>query len=182
MLATTLLAIAFAADPAVLPTPFTADQIRDAMPTGAHIHIETHNEAGVGYLDWTVTEADAEHVVLRSIVTPEGGAALPPRELRTTWEELRTHAELPTAVSSRRPTKIQTPWGKLPGWRYKTRETDEQGLQVTTTMWFATAIPGPPVRMETATRGGDTWTFEQVERSPLPPGVGPVEAAPVPQS
>lgn len=175
MLASLIFAAALATEPTMLPTPFTADQIRDAMPFGAHILIRTRSEAGEGSLDWTVTEATATHVRLRTLVTPEGGAPLEPHELYTSWSELRTHAQFSSAEARRVRARVVTPFGKLDGWKYVVRRIDDEGVKSREVMWFADAMPGPPMRMWTLTTGGSRWWFEQVERTPLPG-----EAAPTP--
>jgi hypothetical protein len=101
--------------------------------------------------EWRITEmtaVDAEGAMLRTVVRGGEGLAGEPKQSRLTWEELRAHAIFPRAATTIVDETIQTAAGKFACKRY-TVVGDEE----TTTFWFATELPGAPVKM-TVERGG----------------------------
>ncbi|HMV66393.1 MAG TPA: hypothetical protein PKA64_06050 [Myxococcota bacterium] len=163
-----VLLAALAADPSPLATPFTAEQIRGAMPVGAHIALEVRERAGTTRLDWTVLTADADGMTWRSNIDPPGAEDPPAAERAATWVELEQHASFPADHATRRRASVRTPWGRLDGWRYDVHEANAQGEDVFMRLWFADAIPGPPVRMISIGPGGARSELVQIVRDPLP--------------
>jgi len=144
------LADAPAPPPPALPTPYSAEQIRDAWQPG--FQVEMRNlEAGVETrLRMTVLSATPSAVTIRSQpLKASGEGSEPARESTATWVELRDHALLPAASSTRERAECHSPLGTLPGWRYATTLANGDLL----TMCFADATPGPPVEYETRREG-----------------------------
>jgi hypothetical protein len=137
-----------------LPTPFTADQVRDGMPVGTELRFRLE---AVGKPDtvseWSVrgNSADAATIAFRDL-SAEGTPA-EWVERSSTWTELQAHASFAPGTATRERGTFDTAAGRFEGWRYEVRSTDE-GLVVVETYEFADALPGPPVRMTTR-RGGE---------------------------
>jgi hypothetical protein len=144
------LADAPAPPPAALPTPYSAEQIRDAWQPGFRVEMRS-TEAGVATLQrMTVVSATAEAVTIRSESLGENGeASEPASELTAKWAELRDHGLFEATKATRERAECHSRLGSLPGWRYATTTTSGDAL----TMCFADATPGPPVEYETRREG-----------------------------
>jgi hypothetical protein len=149
------------AEPDRLPTPFTAEQIRDAMPPGLELELRRAADGSELVERWRVVAADAEGVDIEfTALDASGNAAGPPRVSRSGWTELRDHASFPAAHATREETVRDTPLGKLDGWLYTVK--DPEGGTVTR-YFFARSLPGAPVEM-TVTRG-ETVVVEMAQLS-----------------
>ncbi len=149
---------AAAVDPstqAIAPRPFTADQIRDAMPKGQVLRFRMEGAGAAATVEeWTVVAADAEGMTLASKVFAEDGALLRDEgEARSTWIELRDHATFPAAATTRTEGELDTPLGRLATWTYEVSKPGDDGVPVVSTFVFAKTLPGPPVLL-TVTRQG----------------------------
>jgi hypothetical protein len=136
--------------PQFLPTPYSAEQIRDAWQPGFRVEMRT-TEASVATLQrMTVVSATAETATIRSeALGANGEASEPPRETTTRWDELRDHARLPAAKATRERAECRSSLGAMAGWRYRVALANGDTL----TMCFADATPGPPVEFETKREG-----------------------------
>ena len=123
--------------PGLLPTPFTAAEIRDATGTGTVIRLLLEGPDG----------PMAEHVN-RFHDTDDEGAALDrwaaedPKAVvsnRVTWAELQGHAAFDAGTTSVSTVSLSTPLGALTCRRYDT----EDGI-----FWFSIDHPGMPVQYE----------------------------------
>lgn len=143
------------ADPHVLgdgmaPTPFTADEIRGGCPQGRSITllVERAGARPVVRVNRFVTcddeAATVESVQLSSSGEPVGA----PVTERSTWRELQEHASFPADRTVVRQEMVDTPLGDLDCLRYTVVDGDR-----VKTLWFATALPGMPVRFETLEGG-----------------------------
>lgn len=137
------------------PTPFSADQIREAMPIGRVIEwrltMGSTNQR-TAETTWTVIGADASGMTLR---TEPGG-----EESTTAWTGLRDHARFPapsTEVTAG--VVIETSLGALNTTRYVV--TKPGSLE---RYWFAPSLPGPPIRHEVEKNGTRTFHMEQTAR------------------
>jgi hypothetical protein len=131
-------------------TPFTAEQIRDAMPVGLILEIRRAAGGQESRQRWTVVAADAEGVEIE--YTPLDAAREPagePEVARSAWVELRDHARFPPEHTTRHEAVRDTPLGKLDGWVYTVADPDGGTV---TEFFFARSLPGAPVVMR-ATRG-----------------------------
>jgi len=143
-------AVAAPGEPGRFPTPFSAEQIRDAMPPG--LVLELRRVAGDSRTleRWTVLSADAEGTEIEfATLDPAGAVIGEPRVSRSGWVELRDHASFPAAHTSREEVVRDTALGKLDGWLY-TVEDPEAGT--VSRFFFARSLPGAPVEMR-VTRG-----------------------------
>lgn len=153
-----------------LPTPYSAEQIREVWGVGLRLEQRTVEGEQRSGSRMTVIASSAERVTVR--VEPVGGTG-EPRELSATWPELRDHALFPAATSTRGRATCRSGLGDLPGWRYTTPAEDGGML----TMCFADATPGPPVEYETTRDGALVSRTEHVSFQPGPP-VAEAKSAP----
>lgn len=123
--------------PGLLPTPFTADEIRDATGSGTTIRLLLEGPDGpLGEHVNHFTETDAEGATL------DRWDAADPKEVvshRVTWAELQGHAAFDAATTSVSTVALSSPLGELTCRRYDT----EDGV-----FWFSIAHPGMPVQYE----------------------------------
>ncbi|GAB6856133.1 hypothetical protein JCM13591A_02380 [Microbacterium xylanilyticum] len=135
----------------LLPTPFTAAEIRDALRGGATIRIRT--EAPDGAATERVnrfSDGDADGATLTAHPADDPGSAV---SKRVTWRELQAHAAFPAERTTVGSETIEHPLGRLECRRYAVRDDDGD-----TVFWFALAHPGMPVRYETTDAAGTTRT------------------------
>jgi hypothetical protein len=123
--------------PGLLPTPFTADEIRDATGRGTTIRLLLEGPDGpLGEHVNRFRETDAEGATL------DRWAADDPKEVvsnRVTWAELQGHAAFDAATTSVSTVSLSSPLGELTCRRYDT----DDGV-----FWFSIAHPGMPVQYE----------------------------------
>ncbi len=154
--------------PDTLPTPFTADQIRDAFPAGTVIVWQQERAGELTHNRWTVAASDAQGMDLTVDDAFDGDAATT-RTARHPWIVLRDHALFPVHHATRTRTSISTllsTHGPMPAWRYDVEAPGAPDASPTlTTFWFADALPGPPVRMDTTRDGALVTRLQQVART-----------------
>jgi hypothetical protein len=151
-LAGAALADAPAASPAaaMLPTPYTAEQIREAWQPGFSVEMRTTGAVGETRSRMTVLSATPEAGVVRSeSLAANGKPSEPPSEFTARWSELRDHALFEAAKATRERAECRSRLGAMPGWRYSVARTNGEML----TMCFADATPGPPVEHVTIRDG-----------------------------
>jgi hypothetical protein len=146
-------------------TPYTAAQIRDAMPVGTVI-VYRRVEAGKDpYLNrMTVVAADdATGTIADAVVDAQGTVLSEEAPATTRWEDLRKHAEFPVAALQTSDDAVDVPAGHFDTWKYVVTAPDG----TVTTYQFARTLPGPPVSMQV--RAGDMVVFsmELVSRTGL---------------
>jgi hypothetical protein len=132
-------------EPDHLPTPFTAEEIRDACPPGRTLRYR-HERAGqpATVRVSRYVAVDAEGCDQEAWEEAEDGARLgAPERSRSTWLELQRHASFSAATTTRDEEEIDVPAGKFACLRYT--RTDDSG---TWQFWFARELPGQPVRYE----------------------------------
>ena len=123
--------------PGLLPTPFTADEIRDATGAGAIIHLLLEGPDG----PLGIRFAEAVDMLAEG-ATLDRWAADDPRAVvsdRVTWIELQGHAAFDAATTSVSTVSLTTPLGDLTCRRYDT----DDGV-----FWFSIDHPGMPVQYE----------------------------------
>lgn len=135
------------------PTPFTADQIRDATKAGRtyKYKIETAGQP-TGERVMTFVKVDATGA---DLVT-DGGAPT-----HVTWEELRQHAEFPKPVVTTREEKTTTPAGTFDCVVYIVQSPGENR-----TFYFAKSLPGAPVLFFTEKDGKRVMTSTLIDHKP----------------
>jgi hypothetical protein len=151
----------YVVEPGHAPTPFTADEIRDASPPGQtlRLRVEVHGQAPFIRLNRYV-EVDAEGAsVERSAFSMEGEPLGPPEMQRMTWLQLQRHASFPLEATRIEQESIDTPMGRLDCLRYTVGEGDS-----VQTFWFATALPGMPVKFMSTEAGRTTSVVTMLEK------------------
>lgn len=143
--------------PGLLPTPFTAAEIRAASGRGKTIRILVEgpgdaryervnrftdcDDEGATLARWRLTAVGAEEDAVDGEVSSG----------RVTWLELQWHAAFPADSTSLGDDVIELPIGRVACLRYETRETPDAPLE---RFWFAHDHPGMPVRYEVPTPDG----------------------------
>lgn len=140
--------------PGLLPTPFTADEIRASSGRGKTIRLLVEQPDGEAFERVNrFTDCDDEGAMLeRWRVAPDGGVDGQVASGRVTWLELQGHAAFPAERTTVGEETIELPIGRVECLRYDTR--DEAPDAAVETFWFARAFPGMPVRFESPTPAG----------------------------
>jgi hypothetical protein len=141
---------------AMMPTPYTAEQIRAANHVGRRLdwRVETagrHEMRSMTFVAADEKGADAEAVTLDET----GHAVGESKRTHATWEELRDHAAFPSASTTLTHESVTVPAGTYDCNVY----TVTDGGKVMR-FWFANNMPGPPVKMVTTEAGAETETRE----------------------
>jgi hypothetical protein len=145
----------------MLPTPFTAEQLRDEWVPGLRVELHRWTPSDEAFERWRVVAADADSVEIETVrIDKEGAPVGEPETRRSRWTELRDHASYPASVASRQRQTRSTKLGELEGWLY-TLQDPKAGS--TSELFFADSLPGAPVEM--TVRSGDEIVFrlEQTE-------------------
>ncbi|WP_407358740.1 hypothetical protein LTA6_000913 [Microbacterium sp. LTA6] len=135
--------------PGLLPTPFTAAQIRDATGAGKTIRLRVELPDGSDFERVNrFRETDAEGATLDrwSSDAPDDVASG-----RVTWVELQGHAAFPAERTTLSTETLELPIGRVECLRYVTRDAPDAEPE---TFWFSIAHPGMPVRYEAPADGG----------------------------
>lgn len=159
----------------MVPTPFTAAEIRDAMPVGTTVALRQETPGATPVVArWEVVDADDDAVLIEYTRATEDGVALtPPTRKRDLWTDLESHARFPAASTTRVRTSMATPLGTFEGWRYEVRASTPGQEPVpgappsdeVRTLFFADAWPGPPLVMTVQRGGQQVLRLEVVERT-----------------
>lgn len=156
-------------DDRMLPTPFTAEQIRDEWVEGFRLTVRRWAPDGERLERWRVVAADAAGVEIENAVVGVDGAVVgEPVTQRSGWTELRDHASFPAAVATRSRATRSTALGELEGWVYAVAGP-EAGM--TRELFFADSLPGAPVQMTVRQDGEKVFTLEQLTRERPSPAV-----------
>jgi hypothetical protein len=151
----------------ILPTPFTAEQIRAEWVEGFRLTMRRWAPSGEALERWRVVAADAEGVEIEfAVVDADGVVAGEPAIRRSSWTELRDHASFPAAAATRSRVSRSTALGELEGWRYAVTGPE---AGTTSEFFFAESLPGAPVQMIAWQDGQKVFELEQLERV-RPPG------------
>ena len=149
-----------------LPTPYTAEQIRDAWVEGFELMTRKRSAGGETYTLTRVFAATEDRFSMYEVEVDKNGRPKTQGQkarYNGTWVELRDHARFPAARASRERAEWDTPLGNLEGWLY--RVEGEGGM---TEFFFADDLPGPPVVYRRQGDGLDGFVAEQVSRRVLP--------------
>ncbi len=133
-----------------LPTPYRAEQIRDAFQEGLEIVTKTWTPHGQSLSVMRVKAADDEEMTFSNRLLDEAWRPVGhPTEGTSSWIELRDHASFPAATARRERRTLFTALGRLEGWLYRVESAEGDS----TSLFFADDHPGPPVLYES--REGD---------------------------
>jgi hypothetical protein len=142
------------------PTPYTAEQIRDATRPGRtyRYRIEVFGSAPI-LRQITFVDVTPRRARLRTEVLDESGALLSRSEQTTAWEELRRHAEFPQERVTIEQATATVPAGAFRCAVYTVRRSPDEVLR----FYFATDLPGPPVLFTTEKAGTRMMTSSLLE-------------------
>lgn len=130
------------------PTPFSAEQIRDATKAGRTYRFRQESE-GTPTREHQVefVAVDPQGCTIRTTnLGPDGQPVAPPEESHASWEELQHHAQFPRNATTITREPIEVPAGRFDAILY-TVESRMAGHHVAQRYWFATSLPGAPVRV-----------------------------------
>jgi len=156
------------AAPEVAPPPFTAAQIRAATEPGrTYVFRIAQGDGPTAVRTLTFTRADDAGATLRAAMTSLDGAPLgPPTDEEVTWDELVGHALWPQAATTIEDARVEVPAGAFDARLYTVREVGQDGGESVLRAWFATSLPGAPVRFEQSSGGKTQFLMELLEHRP----------------
>lgn len=135
--------------PGLLPTPFTADEIREATGAGKTIRLFVESPDGSQHERFNRFEqTDAEGATLRAWFAENPADVV---TSRVTWTDLQHHAAFPADHTTVTTEAIDIPLGRVECTRYDTSDGPDAPVE---TYWFSPAHPGMPVRYEVPLDGG----------------------------
>lgn len=145
------------------PTPYTAEQIRAACLDG---RVSVYS-VGADHEDhrWTFrfTNGDEKGTDLETTVTDAEGKVIgKPKKSHPTWKELQAHASYPEKQTKITQEEIETKAGKFACTLYTVTKREGEDAEVTRA-WFATKLPGPPVKLVTEVGGKVVFAMTLVE-------------------
>lgn len=148
------------------PTPFDAEQIREACPPG-HFRLYRVEVPGRPKLYRVLRFGQRTEEVTTFIsrqLDADGHPFGEQRRTRARWEALQAHASFPESRTTIRPTRHTTPAGTFDCWLYEVRERRDgrrgHRRHRVRRYWFAKPLPGPPIQLDQ--RVGGKLTFRMV--------------------
>lgn len=143
--------------PDILPTPFTADEIREAARGVKTIRMLVEEPDGTAVLRVNrFRDSDADGATLERWQSgPTGIIEGEITSSRVTWAQLQAHAAFPADSTVLSSESLELPIGRVDCLRYDVRESADAAAE---TFWFAVAHPGMPVRYELPVDGGTRRT------------------------
>lgn len=150
-----------AAEPMVYaPVPFDAAALEAAIDVGERWQSRLTSFDDTWYVFTEVVAIDARGPTFAWWTTELDGTERDARvEARSTWAELETHASWPDAQTTITEGEITVPAGTFAGVRYLVVRSEESRVDA----FFATDIPGAPVRFEQTASGQIVLLSELVE-------------------
>ena len=145
-----------------LDPPYTAQELRAAMPAGLEVVMRTESPVAGNFSRHLVVEQVSDETVRMRETTLEEElqGAMPPSTVDATWAELRDHACFPAENTRRSRITARTPFGELAAWRY---QFDQEPVRLVLT--FADELPGLPVTYERFESGILVLSSHQAQRS-----------------
>lgn len=136
-------------DPDHLPTPFSADEIRDGCPPGRRMVVQTRSPSETAGRLIVFTRHDDSGAFRNVTPLDEAGRpSAPASEEYSTWLDFQRHALFPRKTSTVEHVEIDHPLGRLSCLVYTVTDVDSVSR-----FWFATSFPGMPVRVTTERAG-----------------------------
>ncbi|REJ73862.1 MAG: hypothetical protein DWQ36_03315 [Acidobacteria bacterium] len=149
-----------------LPTPYSAEQIRDAWSEGFWLDTRTTTAEGSRVGRTVVTAWSAEGCEMVEQPVAEDGSLGPASPVyRAAWTELRDHAKFPAQRARRERVRRSTPLGQLDGWLYTVDQPPaEDGSPMVRELFFPDALPGAPVFFRELRGDEEAFRAEQIAR------------------
>jgi len=151
---------------ALLPTPYTAEQIRDANPPGTRLRFLLTTPDQPGMLQtFRWIGGDETMSVLESTVAPADGSADGTTQVsESKWAELRDHAAFPAVATVRGegPCQVGAGWFDCLTYVVTDAAVDPP---VVNHFYFARGRPGPPVLLYAEQNGREVFRMELIEDS-----------------
>ena len=131
--------------PGDAPTPYSAGEIRGALPEGSWIRFTREVAGGPEVVvEFRFGNSSDEEAALEVATLDEAGNAMAePKRSRPAWKELQSHASFSQGKTAITRTARDTFKGRLDCWLYEVRDGE-----TLTKYWFAETLPGPPVFLE----------------------------------
>ena len=128
------------------PTPYTAQQIREAHPDGTRIAFLLEQPGQERFVQvMHFVDGDAVAVTVETWYETLAGEPLGARgSQRSAWTELRDHAQFDASQTTREHAEVTVFAGTYDCQLYTVSEGEGAAAQ-TTRYWFAVDKPGPPV-------------------------------------
>jgi hypothetical protein len=131
----------------LLPTPFSADEIRDGCPAGRTIRLLVEPASGASYERINrFVDCDADGATIESWVVGADGEPVDHSSARSAWLDLQRHASFPVATTRRTEELVDLPLGRVECLVY----TGDSGARFV----FAKDHAGMPARYELPDDGG----------------------------
>ena len=130
------------------PTPYSAEQIRDAYPSGtvSRMRIATESESdGVVVQVTQFVGSDAVGTTIREFFERDGERVSTVSNQRVSWVQLREHARFDAATTTRSVAAVTVPAGSYQCLLFEWRDPAHQDLVLR--LYFAHGLAGPPVKM-----------------------------------
>lgn len=153
--------------PSHAPAPFSASAIRDATKPGrTYVFLVKEGEGAQRRRKIEFVQVDDGGTTMR--ITNQdlfGHAKGEPKEERVTWEQLVGHATYPAEATTITDDEVKVAAGRYETKLYTVTETKD-GVTQTTRAWFATALPGAPVKHEVEQDGAIVSSMELFQHRP----------------
>lgn len=131
----------------IAEVPFPAARIREATPAGRTYVFRFEEDGSERYERWVFERVDERGFSFRSTpVDRDGQPVGEPEVSEGTWDELEAHAHFPAARTEITNAMLTIPLGAF-RCRLYTVTGEEDGRSVVSRYWFATDLPGAPLRM-----------------------------------
>ena len=145
------------------PTPFTAEQIREACPVGRRSTFRVEIPGRTPILQtFHFTAADAEGAEVTFTLRDDAGKSVGEvTTSRSNWSGFQAHASYPLEQTTITEAEETVPAGTFAGFLYRV-----EGDGRATEAFFARDLPGPPVRMVRTRDGKAEMTMTLVAHEP----------------
>lgn len=151
------------------PTPYTAEQLRDAIPVGTEMRFRLTMADGTKLISTTeFIAADAVNTTYRQTMRSEDGAVVAgPTQSSAAWTELRDHAAFLLDKTQIEQLSVTTELGTFEAWLYTVHVDEELLGPKVQRYWFAKDLAGPPVLLTVEVDGQEVERMEMISRSGL---------------
>lgn len=147
------------------PTPFTAAQLREGLPSGSIRRFQMDRPQGPLMIQtMKFTGSDAEGTEVEMSVTDVDGKPMGTshRAGKRPWTFFQSHASYPLEHTTITEATIETKAGSFDCFVYRVVRPDSSP-NVIDMFWFAREVPGPPVMMRSMAGDELIYTMELIE-------------------